>query len=97
MSGLDMIIHQPARLKIMSVLMGLEIQEQVDFSCLKKMLGFTDGNLGAHLIKLEEAEYLYIEKTFVDRKPRSFISITDKGRRAFEDYVAVLQGIIKGA
>jgi DNA-binding MarR family transcriptional regulator len=97
MSELDIIIHQPARLKIMSALMALEVEEQIDFSCLKKMLGFTDGNLGAHLIKLEEAEYLYIEKTFVDRKPRSFISITNKGRRAFEDYVAVLEGIIKGA
>ena len=97
MSKLDLVIHQPARLKIMSALIALELEEQVDFSCLKKMLGFTDGNLGAHLIKLEEAEYLYIEKTFVDRKPKSFISITDKGRRAFENYVKALQGIIKGA
>ena len=94
MSKLDKLIHQPTRLKIMSVLVSLEKDEQMDFTCLKKMLKVTDGNLGAHLGKLEEAEYIYIEKTFIERKPKSFICITDKGRRAFNRHVSELEKII---
>ena len=94
MSGLDDIIHQPVRLRIMSCLMALDTDEQVNFSYLRKFLKLTDGNLGAHLTKLENAGYVRIEKTFVARKPRSFISLTNKGRSAFEEHVVALESII---
>lgn len=96
MPELDTIIHQPARLKIMASLMTLEPGEQVDFVYLRKILKLTDGNLGAHLTKLENAGYVKIEKTFIARKPRTFINATGKGRDAFEDHIAALEAIIHG-
>ncbi len=94
MPEINTIIHQPARLKIMASLVALEPGEQVDFVYLRKILKLTDGNPGAHLLKLEQARYIKVEKTFVARIPRSFISITTKGRSAFEDHVAALQAIV---
>jgi len=95
MSELDNIIHQPVRLRIMSSLVTLEPDEQIDFIYLRDLLKLTDGNLGAHLTKLENAGYVSIEKTFVARKPRTFISVTGKGRDAFADHVAALKQIIR--
>jgi len=96
MPEIDTIIHQPARLKIMASLMTLDPGEQVDFVYLRKILNLTDGNLGAHLAKLENAGYIKIEKTFIARKPRTFINATGKGRDAFEDHIAALEAIIHG-
>ncbi len=94
MAQLNEIIHQPARLKIMAALKTLDNDEQADFSFLKKLLKLTDGNLGAHLLKLEEAGYIKIEKTFISRKPRTFIKITGKGRDAFKEHIEALKKII---
>ncbi len=95
MPEIDTIIHQPARLKIMASLMTLEPGEQVDFVYLRKILNLTDGNLGAHLAKLENAGYVKIEKTFIARKPRTFIKATGKGRDAFEEHITALEAIIR--
>ena len=97
MAELDNIIHQPVRLQIMASLVTLDAGEQVDFVYLRKILKLTDGNLGAHLAKLEEARYVKIEKTFVARKPRTFINITGKGRDAFNEHIATLKKIIGGS
>jgi DNA-binding MarR family transcriptional regulator len=78
----------------MSSLVALESGEQVDFVHLRKILKLTDGNLGAHLAKLEDAGYIKIEKAFVARKPRTFISVTGKGRDAFDEHIAGLKQII---
>jgi DNA-binding PadR family transcriptional regulator len=58
-------------------------------------LEVTDGNLGAHLRKLEEASYIAVNKTFVERKPRTYISATAEGRRVFQEHVAALESILK--
>ena len=94
MPEIDTIIHQPARLKIMASLVTLEPGEQVDFVYLRKILNLTDGNLGAHLAKLENAGYVKVEKTFIARKPRTFIKATGKGRDAFEEHITALEAII---
>jgi DNA-binding MarR family transcriptional regulator len=96
MAKFDSIIHQPSRLQIMSSLVAVSTDEQVDFSFLRNLLKLTDGNLGAHLLKLEEAGYIKIEKTFIDRKPRTFIKITGKGRDAFKEHIEALKKIISG-
>jgi DNA-binding MarR family transcriptional regulator len=80
----------------MSSLMALDPGEEVDFVYLREILKLTDGNLGAHLGKLEDAGYIKIEKTFIARKPRTFISATGKGRDAFEQHTAALKEIIGG-
>ncbi len=94
MAQLDTIIHQPVRLRIMASVVTLELDEQVDFSTLKKLLDVTDGNLGAHISKLEQAGYIALEKAFVDRKPRTFVRATGRGRDAFADHVQALQDIL---
>ena len=97
MAQLDNIIHQPVRLQIMSSLVSLDHNEHVNFTYLRKLLKLTDGNLGAHLSKLEQASYIKIEKTFVARKPQTFISTTGKGRDAFAGHVAALKEIVEGS
>ena len=95
MAQLDNIIHQPVRLQIMSSLVSLDQNEQVNFTYLRKLLKLTDGNLGAHLAKLEEAGYVKIDKTFVARKPCTFIIATGKGRDAFTDHITALREIVE--
>jgi DNA-binding MarR family transcriptional regulator len=97
MSELDAIIHQPARLRIMAALCQLKPAEQVDFNFLKTSLALTDGNLGAHLGTLEEAGYVAVEKTFVAKRPKTFVAATAGGRKAFTDHVAALESILQPA
>ena len=96
MSGLDKIIHQPSRLRIMATLMTMSSGDRIEFVYLRNLLKLSDGNLGAHLLKLERAGYVTIKKTFVVRKPRTFISPTAKGRSAFGEHIAALEKIIRG-
>ena len=95
MAELNETIHQTVRLRIMAALVALDPKAEVDFTTLRSLLDVTDGNLGAHLKKLEEAEYIQINKTYVDRKPRTFVSVNSKGRKVFDEHVAALQSIIK--
>jgi DNA-binding MarR family transcriptional regulator len=95
METLDATIHQPARLQIMAALCQLKGAEKVDFAFLKSELGLTDGNLGAHLATLEEKSYIAVDKTFIAKRPKTFVSATPIGRRAFAAHVAALQAILK--
>jgi DNA-binding MarR family transcriptional regulator len=93
MSALDPVIHAPARLRIMAALTALMPRSQMDFSTLRKSLGLTDGNLGAHLQTLEDAGYIRVEKSFIDKKPRTHVSPTANGRAQFEEHIAALRDI----
>jgi len=95
MAELNEIIHQPVRLRIMAALVTLGPDEEVDFTYLRNLLEVTDGNLGAHLRKLEDAGYIVINKLFVERKPRTFVSATKKGRKVFDEHVEALESILK--
>ena len=95
MAKLNEIIHQTVRLRIMAALVILEPTDEVDFTYLRNLLEVTDGNLGAHLRKLEEAGYINVNKTFVERKPRTYISATAEGRKVFKEHVAALESILK--
>jgi DNA-binding MarR family transcriptional regulator len=97
MENLDPVIHQPVRLRICASLTSLNPDDSIEFTFLRDLLELTDGNLGAHLRKLEEAGYLTVDKTFMDRKPKSFIAITPRGRTAFKEHVRALRKIIKQA
>ncbi len=88
---LNAVIHERARLGIMSVLAA---RPSLSFTEIKAYLGLTDGNLSVHLRLLERAGYVAIEKRFVDRKPQTTVRITRKGRIAFGHYVDVLQEIV---
>ncbi len=95
MPTLDATIHQPIRLQIMAALCALHPDEFLNFTYLRGATGATDGNLGAHLFKLEEAGYLSQDKTFIDRKPRTLIRVTVKGRAAFQEHVAALKALLE--
>ena len=92
--NLDALIHQPVRLRIMAVLSKMPGEDAVDFTYLKRLLDVTDGNLGAHLLKLEQAGYVKVKKEFVNRKPKTFIRASGKGRDAFENHVQALRQIV---
>jgi DNA-binding MarR family transcriptional regulator len=94
MGQLDAIIHQPLRLKIMAALNALPAHVQIEFMILKPLVGATDGNLGAHIITLENAGYVEVEKDFVGKKPRTRVRLTKAGRRAFAKYIAYLRDIL---
>ncbi len=83
MSGVDRVIHEPARLMIVTVLYTVE---EADFLYLLNATGLTKGNLSAHLARLEEAGYVEIEKTFRGKIPQTLARLTGAGRTAFEKY-----------
>ena len=85
---IDPLIHAPARLQIV---MQLFVVEAVDATFLLNRTGLTWGNLSSHLSKLEEAEYVAVEKSFRGKKPRTMIRLTDAGRAAFENYRSKMQ------
>jgi DNA-binding MarR family transcriptional regulator len=95
MATLNEVIHQPARLRIMAVLAAISPERQVTFGFLKSACDLTDGNLGAHLRRLEEAGYITIVKAFVRQKPQTYVQITEAGRAAFEEHRAALQAILE--
>ncbi|MFC1921230.1 winged helix-turn-helix domain-containing protein [Chloroflexota bacterium] len=80
---IDRLVHEPSRFMIMA---HLYVVENADFLFLIRQTGFTWGNLSAHLSKLEEAGYINIIKEFLDKKPHTVLSLTSKGRIAFEQY-----------
>ena len=83
LSDIDKVIHEPARLMIMSY---LYVVESADFVFLRNQTGLTDGNLSSHLSKLESAGYVDIEKRFKGKKPQTILRLTEKGRQAFQNY-----------
>lgn len=80
---IDRLIHEPARLMIVAILYAVE---SADFLYLKRETELTKGNLSSHLSRLEEAGYVNIEKTYKGKIPLTICNLTDKGRKAFEDY-----------
>lgn len=90
----DEVIHQPVRLKIMAALNTLAPNQWLEFVALRAIVDTTDGNLGAHLLTLESAEYVRIKKDFAGRKPRTRVCLSVSGREAFAGYVATLHAIL---
>lgn len=91
---LDPVVHGKLRLALLSLLAGVE---QADFTWLREKTGASDGNLGAQLLKLEEAGYVAVEKKFVQRKPQTIYRMTDPGRTALGNYVKALKQLLGGA
>ena len=94
LATLDRVIHEPARLMIVTVLYAVT---QADFLYLQRECGLTQGNLSSHLLKLEDAKYLLIEKTFKGKYPLTICSLTRKGRRVFEEYLRKIRSVSDAA
>jgi DNA-binding MarR family transcriptional regulator len=90
--GIDRLIHEPARLVIVTILNAVE---SADFLYLQREAGLTKGNLSAHLSKLEEAGYVSVEKTYKGKIPLTVCRLTAAGRAAFKGYRKQLQAFVK--
>lgn len=88
---LNPVIHGKLRLALLSLLAGVE---QAEFTWLRAKTGSTDGNLGAQMMKLEEAGYVAVEKSFVQRKPQTLYRVTEQGRTALAEYVQALKQLL---
>jgi DNA-binding HxlR family transcriptional regulator len=91
---LNPVIHGKLRLALLSLLAGVE---EAEFTWLREKTGSTDGNLGAQLLKLEEAGYVAMKKKFVQRKPQTTYRLTDGGREALAEYVRALKELLGAA
>ena len=90
-SGIDRVIHEPARLSILAVLRAFET---ADFVFLLKQTELSRGNLSSHLSKLESAGYVDITKEFVEKVPRTLVRLTGTGRRAVATYRAEMDRVL---
>jgi len=87
----DKLLMSRTRLGIISALVG---GDKMEFTYLRDSLGLTDGNLSVQISNLEEAEYIKVEKVFLDRKPKTFCRITNRGQRALKHLVKQLEGLV---
>ena len=94
MDELDPVIHAQARLRIMAALSTLGADGSISFPRLQELLDMTAGNLSTHLRKLEDAAYVDITKTHKGRTPITYLGLSKKGRRAFEDYMETLRTVL---
>ena len=90
--GFDRLIYERVRLGIMS---ALATNDELTFNELKALFDVSDGNLGAHARKLEEAGYVACTKSFEARRPKSRYRITHVGRRALLRYLEHIEAVIK--
>ena len=88
---MDRLIHERIRLGMVS---ALAVNESLSFNDLKKLLKTTDGNLSVHARRLEEAEYVICEKSFVGRVPKTVYRLTATGRQALERYLDDMEALI---
>lgn len=88
----DPLLHQTIRSKLVSLLIA---NEELPFKALKESLEVTDGNLSSHLSKLEKEQYISIEKSFEGKRPKTVVSISEKGRKAFDNYIETLKKFIE--
>ena len=92
LTDLDRLIHEPARLTILTALSACEV---ADFRFLQRLTGLTSGNLSSHLAKLEKARLIDLRKQFVRKRPNTQAMLTDKGRAAIERHWQQLENLHK--
>jgi len=90
---LDRLIHEPARLILVS---NLAVVDEADFVYLSRQTGLTAGNISSHMARLEKAGYVAVAKTFVGKRPRTVYRLTGAGRRAFEGYRIHVADLLAG-
>lgn len=89
--NINEIFHSRIRLAIVATLASCQT---ADFNFLKSNVNTTDGNLSVHLKKLEDNQYLRVKKKFIDNKPRTFYTLTSRGRKDFQAYIDSLRVFI---
>jgi len=93
-NAIDDVIHGRIRLGVVAYLSAVE---SALFSELRDKVGATDGNLSAHLRKLEDAGYVRADKSFVNRKPQTRLSLTATGRKAWIAWLTQMEALRNAA
>ena len=93
--GLDRVIHEKARLSILTSLMTHP--NGLSFGDLKRLCGLTDGNLSRHIKVLQKADLVSVTKGYEGNRPHTSCAITQMGQKQFLEYVNVLEQVIKDA
>ncbi len=93
--GLDRVIHEKARLALLTAL--LSFPKGLPFSELKRLCGLTDGNLSRHLAVLQEDGLIVIDKRLEENRPLTTCRITSPGRKRFSEYLKVLERLVDDA
>ncbi|MCJ2032474.1 transcriptional regulator [Methylobacterium sp. J-043] len=93
--GLDRIIHERARLSVLTSLVSHP--RGLAFPDLKRLCGLTDGNLSRHLAVLQEADLVSLEKGYDQNRPQTLCRLTPSGRSRFLDYLGVLEQVVRDA
>lgn len=88
----DKMFESRVRLAIMSLLM---VNTKIEFKELKEKLNLSDGNLASHITALEKENYIEVKKQFVGKKPQTTYTATRPGKKAFADYIAVMEKFLK--
>ena len=96
-TGLDPVIHAPARLRVVVTLATLRDGDDLSFTRLQELIGLTPGNLITHLRKLEDAGYVTTVKSGSGVNARTSVSLSQQGRKALENYTAVLRQLLDSA
>jgi DNA-binding MarR family transcriptional regulator len=94
MAGLDRLIHEPARLALLTVLASVA---RADFVSLKRLTGLTVGNLSSHIAKLAEAGLVVVDKQFVHNRPNTLVELTPLGRQAIAHHWQQLDSLRRRA
>ncbi len=89
---LDRVIHEKGRLALMSMLAA---SPELSFTEMRDALSMTDGNLTTHIRTLQEAGYVSVAKSFQNNRPHTSCSLTAAGKRAFTNYINLLEQIIQ--
>jgi DNA-binding MarR family transcriptional regulator len=92
LANVDRLVHEPARLLVLTILHSVD---SADFLYLQRETALTKGNLSSHLAKLENADYIEIEKTYRGKLPLTICHLSDKGREAFEAYLAQIKSLVE--
>ena len=93
-SGLDDVIHGRLRLGVVAYLASVD---SALFTELRDRVGATDGNLSAHVAKLEEAGYVAVAKSFAGRKPQTRLTLTHRGRTAWYNWLDRIEKLTRAA
>lgn len=93
-ADLDKLVHEPARLAILT---ALQACEEADFTFLRNLTGLTKGNLSSHLSRLEDAGLVAVTKTFEGKTPVTYARLTDTGRQAIRSYWEQMDRLRNGA
>jgi DNA-binding transcriptional ArsR family regulator len=91
LTRIDRLVHEPARLMVLTILAGAEA---VEFRFIEELTGLSRGNLSSHMTKLENAELITVEKSFRGKVPVTTLRITEAGRRALRAYRECLAEVI---